>query len=169
MKLNWQLDPKHLNVQKALSAAYQYRVQDWNDGQAALTVQHRGDRPSGKPVKYFVYKNRKASHNGAQRFENTHGYADPAHHAPAAVVPFLPELPERVTRVIDSMQKDAQSAAQMVEADAAPPALADEMYEKYTDVCAAVLCCDEYDCYTRTEIGERWCAEHRAAYGMTED
>lgn len=76
MKLNWTLHPKHINVQLAQSAAYQYRLQEWNDGQAELTVQHRGDRPSAKPVKSFVYKSRKAAFGGAQRFENQHGYRD---------------------------------------------------------------------------------------------
>lgn len=76
MELNWTLHPKAINVQVAQSAAYQYRVQEWKDGQAELTVQHRGDRLSAKPVKNFVYKNRKAAHNGAQRFEDKHGYRD---------------------------------------------------------------------------------------------
>lgn len=76
MPLNWTLHPKAINVQVAQSAAYQYRLQEWNDGQAELTVQHLGDRPSAKPVKNFVYKNRKAAFGGAQRFEDQHGYRD---------------------------------------------------------------------------------------------
>lgn len=76
MKLNWTLHPTYINVQVAQSAAYQYRLQEWNDGQAELTVQHLGDRPSAKPVKNFVYKNRKAAFGGAQRFEDQHGYRD---------------------------------------------------------------------------------------------
>lgn len=76
MELNWTLHPKAINVQVAQSAAFQYRLQEWNDGQAELTVQHRGDRPSAKPVKNFVYKSRKAAFGGAKRFEDQHGYRD---------------------------------------------------------------------------------------------
>lgn len=76
MELNWTLDPKHINVQLARSAAYQYRLQEWNDGQAELTVQHRGDRPGTRPIKRFVYKNRNAAFGGAKRFEDQHGYRD---------------------------------------------------------------------------------------------
>lgn len=76
MELNWTLHPKHINVQLAQSAAYQYRLQEWNDGQAELTVQHLGDRPSAKPVKNFVYKSRNAAFGGARRFEDQHGYRD---------------------------------------------------------------------------------------------
>lgn len=76
MKLNWTLHPTYINVQVAQSAAYQYRLQEWNDGRAELTVQHRGDRPSAKPVKRFVYKNRNAAFGGAKRFEDQHGYRD---------------------------------------------------------------------------------------------
>lgn len=76
MDLNWTLHPKHINVQLAHSAAYQYRLQEWNDGQAELTVRHRGDRPSARPVKRFVYKNRSAALGGAKRFEDQHGYRD---------------------------------------------------------------------------------------------
>lgn len=169
MNLQWNLHPDHLNVQRATSAAFQYRVQEWGDGQAELNVQHRGDRPSERPIKRFVYRNRKAAHNGAQRFEDKHGYRDPAHHAPAAVVPFLPELPERIETVLHSVQEDARSALRLADAGGMTQDAADEVYEQYKELCASVLCCDEYDCYTRTEIGERWCAEHRAAHGMTED
>lgn len=76
MELNWTLHPKAINVQVAQSAAFQYRLQEWNDGQAELTVQHRGDRPSAEPVKRFVYKSRKAAFGGAKRFEDQHGYRD---------------------------------------------------------------------------------------------
>ena len=169
MHLNWQLHPKQINVQVATSAAFQYHVQTWNDGQAALTVQHRGDRPSAKPIKYFVYKGTTPAFNGAQRFEDKHGYRDPAHHAPAQIVPFLPELPERIETVLHSVQEDARSALRLADAGDMTQDDADEVYEQYKELCASVLCCDEYDCYTRTEIGERWCAEHSAAYGITED
>lgn len=74
MQLVWALHPTYINVQVAKSAAYQYRVQEWNDGQAELTVQHNGDRPSARPVKRFVYKNRNGAFGGAQRFEDRHGY-----------------------------------------------------------------------------------------------
>lgn len=76
MELNWTLDPKHINVQLARSAAYQYRLQEWNDGQAELTVQHRGDSPGTRPIKRFVYKSRSAAFGGAKRFEDQHGYRD---------------------------------------------------------------------------------------------
>lgn len=76
MELIWTLHPKHINVQLARSAAYQYRLQEWNDGQAELTVQHREDRPSARPIKRFVYKNRNAAFGGAKRFEDQHGYRD---------------------------------------------------------------------------------------------
>lgn len=76
MKLNWTLHPKQINVRVAQSNAFQYRVQTWDDGQAALTVQHLGDRPSAKPIKYFVYKGTTPAFGGAQRFEDKHGYRD---------------------------------------------------------------------------------------------
>lgn len=76
MELTWTLHPKHINVQLARSAAYQYRLQEWNDGRAELTVQHRGDSPGARPVKRFVYKNRNAALGGAKRFEDQHGYRD---------------------------------------------------------------------------------------------
>jgi hypothetical protein len=76
MQLVWNLHPKQINVQQARSAAYQYRLQEWNDGRAELTVQHRGDRPSETPIKRFVYKNRNGAFGGAQRFEDQHGYRE---------------------------------------------------------------------------------------------
>ncbi len=169
MPLNWTLHPKAINVQVAQSAAYQYRLQEWSDGQAELTVQHLGDRPNAQPVKSFVYKNRNAAFGGAQRFEDKHGYRDPAHRSPAEIVPFLPELPERIEIVLHSVQEDARSALRLADAGDMTQDGADEVYQQYKELCASVLCCDEYDCYNRTEIGERWCAEHRATYGMTED
>lgn len=169
MRLNWHLDPKQLNVQRARSAAYQYTLLNYDDGRAELSVQHRGDQPSEKPIKRFVYKNRNGAFGGAQRFEDQHGYRDPAHHSPAEIVPFLPELPARIETVVHSVQEDARSALRLAGTGDMTQDDADEMYEQYKELCASVLCCDEYDCYTRTEIGERWCAEHNAAYGMTED
>lgn len=169
MQLQWNLHPKQLNVQQARSAAYQYTLLNYDDGRAELSVQHRGDRPSEKPIKRFVYKNRNGAFGGAQRFEDQHGYRDPAHHSPAEIVPFLPELPERIETVVHSVQEDARSALRLAGTGDMTQDDADEMYEQYKELCASVLCCDEYDCYTRTEIGERWCAEHNAAYGMTED
>lgn len=169
MHLNWHLDPKQVNIQRARSAAYQYTLINYSDGRAELSVQHRGDRPSETPIKRFVYRNQNGAYGGARRFEDRHGYRDPAHHAPAEVVPFLTALPERITRVIESVQADAESAARMVEADAAPPKLADDAYTDYQALCASVLCCKEYDCFERTEPSESWCATHRTAYGLTED
>lgn len=168
MKLNWQLDPRHLNVQKALSAAYQYRVQEWNDGQTELTVQHRGDRPSGTPIKNFVYRNRKAAHNGAQRFEDKHGCADPAHHAPAAVVPFLRPFSERTRQFITDAQEQAQGKVAIL--DVGDVLTYVEMAtEEYDALCDELLCCRVYDCYNRTEPGAQQCATCRTAHETTED
>jgi hypothetical protein len=76
MQLNWTLHPKQINIQQARSAAYQYTLINHVDGRAELSVQHRGDRPSEKPIKWFVYKNRNGAFGGAQRFEDQHGYRD---------------------------------------------------------------------------------------------
>lgn len=76
MNLVWNLHPKQINVQQARSAAFQYTLLNYSDGRAELSVQHRGDRPSAKPVKQFVYKSRNAAFGGAQRFEDQHGYRD---------------------------------------------------------------------------------------------
>lgn len=169
MQLQWNLHPKHVNVQTARSAAYQYRLQEWNDGRAELTVQHRGDRPSETPIKRFVYKNRNGAFGGAKRFENQHGYRDPAHHSPAEIVPFLPELPSSVRPVISNAADAALSAESIASYDEGALTWAKELRAEYEELCASVLCCRAYDCYARTEIGEHWCAEHRAAYGNTED
>lgn len=74
MHLNWHLHPKQINVQQARSAAYQYTLLNYVDGRAELSIQHRGDQPSAKPIKRFVYKNRNGAFGGAQRFEDQHGY-----------------------------------------------------------------------------------------------
>lgn len=169
MQLIWNLHPKQINVQQARSAAYQYSLITYNDGRAELSVQHRGDRPSETPIKRFVYKNRNGAFGGAQRFENQHGYRDPAHHSPAEIVPFLPELPARVISMLYAEQQQARAAQDAAETDDVTEVNADEQYRQYQDLCAAVLCCHEYDCYKRTEIGERWCATHREAYGIMED
>jgi hypothetical protein len=161
MKLAWKLHPKHTNVHVTTSAAYQYRLQEWNDGRAELTVQHLGDRPNGKPVKRFVYRNRNGAFGGAQRFEDQHGYRDPAHHSPAEIVPFLPELPVQIVVVIRSAQEDAQAARGTVDRGDAPEALFEQQYATYERICAAVLCCQTYDCYVRTEIDNPQCATHR--------
>ncbi len=76
MQLNWTLHPKQINIQQARSAAYQYTLINHVDGRAELSVQHRGDQPSEKPIKWFVYKNRNGAFGGAQRFEDQHGYRD---------------------------------------------------------------------------------------------
>lgn len=159
MQLQWNPDPTYGNVQRATSAAFQYRLQEWNDGRAELKVQHRGDRPSATPIKRFVYKNRNGAEGGAQRFENQHGYRDPAHHAPAEIVPFLPELPERVVHMINRVQLTVQE-------DAQGSPFADDASQDYATLCASVLCCVEYDCYNRTEIDNPRCAKH---HETTED
>ena len=74
MQLNWHLHSKQINVQTARSAAYQYTLLNYVDGRAELSIQHRGDQPSAKPIKRFVYKNRNGAFGGAQRFEDQHGY-----------------------------------------------------------------------------------------------
>lgn len=76
MQLTWTEDPKQGNILRSRSAAYQYTLINYTDGRAELAVQHRGDRPSERPVKRFVYKNRKAAYGGAERFEGQHGYRD---------------------------------------------------------------------------------------------
>lgn len=154
MRLVWNLHPKQINVQQARSAAFQYTLINYNDGRAELSVQHRGDRPSATPIKRFVYKNRNGAFGGAQRFENQHGYRDPAHHSPAEIVPFLPELPARIVHVINLVQLTVQE-------DAPGSPFADDAYQDYAALCASVLCCVEYDCYKRTEIDNPRCATHR--------
>ena len=169
MNLVWKLHPKQINIQQARSAAYQYTLLNYNDGRAELSIQHRGDRPSARPIKWFVYKNRNGALGGAQRFEDKHGYRNADDRSPAEIVPFLPELPERIENVLHSVQEDARSALRLADAGNMRQDDADEIYEQYKALCASVLCCDEYDCYNRTEIGARWCKEHSTAYGMTED
>ena len=169
MKLNWQLHPKQVNVQVATSAAFQYRVQTWNDGQAALSVQHRGDRPSVKPVKYFVYKGTTPAFGGAQRFEDKHGYRDPAHHAPAQIVPFLPELHPLVRPVIDTAADEALSSETAARYDEGATTAAAELRTEYEALCLSVLCCRVHDCYARTEIDTPWCDAHRETNETTED
>lgn len=163
MKLNWSLHPQQINVQRALSAAYQYELINYTDGRAELSVQHRGDSPSAPPIKRFVYKNRNAAFGGAQRFENQHGYRDPANHAPAEVVPFLPELPERIRYALRFEQENAQAMAAIEHHDASAT------YDEYREACAAVLCCVAYDCYARTEIDTPLCTTHGEAKTKTED
>ena len=169
MKLNWQLHPKQVNVQVATSAAFQYRVQTWNDGQAALTVQHRGDRPSAKPIKYFVYKGTTPAFGGAQRFEDKHGYRDPAHHAPAAVVPFLLPFSERTLQFIALAQQRAQGTAPIPGEFGDVSTYIEMATEDYDTLCDELLCCRVYDCYNRTEPATQQCDTHRENHEMTED
>jgi hypothetical protein len=157
MQLVWNLHPQAINVQVARSAAYQYRLQEWNDGQAELTVQHRGDRPSAKPVKNFVYKNRNGAFGGAQRFEDRHGYSDPVRHT---VADRLPDLPEPITDVLHLAQSDALTTALSANCGHVTQDAADEVRAQYQELCASVLCCAEYNCYNRTDIDAPRCAEH---------
>jgi hypothetical protein len=76
MQLTWTLHPAQINIQQAVSAAYQYTLISYNDGRAELSVQHRGDRSSATPIKRFVYKNHRAAIGGAKRFEDKHGYRE---------------------------------------------------------------------------------------------
>lgn len=169
MQLNWTLHPKQINIQQARSAAYQYTLINYIDGRAELTVQHRGDRPSDTPIKRFVYKNWNGAFGGAQRFENQHGYRDPAHHSPAEIVPFLPELPVQIVVVIRSAQENAQAARNTVDREDAPEGLFEQQQETYERIAASVLCCRAYDCYARTEIDNPLCATHREASMNTKD
>lgn len=160
MQLQWNLHPKQINVQQATSAAFQYRVQEWNDGQAELNVQHRGERPSEYPIKRFVYKNRKAAHNGAQRFEDKHGYRDPAQHAPAAVVPFLRPFSERSLQFIAASQQRAQSLTAVPDEFDDVSTYIEMATEEYDALCDELLCCRVYDCYNRTEPTAQRCDSH---------
>lgn len=169
MNLQWNLHPTQLNMRVATSAAYQYKIILYTDGQAELSVQHRGDRPSETPIKRFVYKNHNGALGGAQRFEDRHGYRDPAHHAPAAVVPFLPELPMQIVIVIRSAQQDAQAARTTVDREDAPEALFTQQRATYMRLCTSVLCCAMYDCYNRTELDTPWCKGHHEGNETTED
>lgn len=169
MHLQWNLHPTQLNMRVATSAAYQYKIILYTDGQAELSVQHRGDRPSDEPIKRFVYRNHNGALGGAQRFEDRHGYRDPAHHSPAQVVPFLPELPVQIVLVIRSQQENAQAARSTVDRGDAPEALFEQEQDVYERIAASVLCCRAYDCYARTEIDNPLCATHREASMNTED
>jgi hypothetical protein len=160
MQLSWNLDPKQINVQRARSAAYQYTLINYIDGRAELKVQHRGDRPSEKPIKQFVYKNRNGAFGGAQRFEDQHGYRDPAQQLPIGIGLLLPWLTEPITDVLHAAQSDARAARLLADTGHSSQDDANEVYAQYQELCASVLCCDEYDCYDRTEIGARRCAEH---------
>lgn len=168
MQLQWSLHPTQINIRQARSAAYQYRLIEATDGHAVLTVQHRGDRPSEKPIKRFMYKNVSGAFGGAQRFEDKHGYRDPAHHAPAEIVPFLPELPAQIVLVIHSAQQDAQAARNTVDRGDAPEGLFEQEQSKYESIATSVLCCRAYDCYARTELDTPWCETHRET-NETED
>lgn len=169
MKLVWQLHPKHINVQTARSAAYQYRLQEWNDGRAELTVQHRGDRPSETPIKRFVYKNRNGAFGGAQRFEDQHGYRDPAHHSPAEIVPFLLPFSTRTLQFIAEAQQRAQGTVPVPDEFDDVSTYIEMATEEYDTLCDELLCCRVYDCYNRTEIGEDQCREHQETDNTTGD
>lgn len=169
MHLNWQLHPKQINVQVATSAAFQYHVQTWNDGQAALTVQHRGDRPSAKPIKYFVYKGRTPAFNGAQRFEDKHGYRDPAYHVPAAVVPFLMPFSKASRDFIQAAQYRAQGKMPLPSGEHDAATATEMATEDYDALCDELLCCRVYDCYNRVEPVTQQCDTHRTDNETTED
>lgn len=171
MKLQWRPDPKQANKRVATSAAYHYVILLRTDNQAEMFVRHRGDRPSAQPIKSFPYKNHKAALGGAQRFEDKHGFADPAHHAPAEVAPFLAPLPKSVRDVLDDAAAAVRSAA--LTSRVMDTAQADDrltMCElRYVELCASLLCCSRYGCYARTEVYEPMCTAHRAVSESTED
>lgn len=162
MGLNWTLHPKHTNVQLAQSAAYQYRLQEWNDGQAELTVQHRGDRPSAKAVKNFVYKSRKAAFGGAQRFEDKHGYAE----APRHII--LRPFSAPIRRHIRIAQDRAQGKLPIPDEVDDVSTYLEHATEDYDALCDELLCCRVYDCFNRDEFGNG-CTEHRSGNTTTED
>lgn len=171
MNLNWQSHPQQANKRTAVSASHQYVLIVGSDGTTGLTVQHRGDRPSARPVKSFTYKSRKAAENGAQRFEDRHGYEDPGHHAPLAVVPFLRPFPKAVTNLVGVAESALRTAERSFELSetAGAEAWRDERLDEYKELCASLLCCEEFECYERTEVSDTWCGQHRAEYGITED
>lgn len=162
MPLNWTLHPKAINVQVAQSAAYQYRLQEWSDGQAELTVQHRGDRPSAKPVKNFVYKNRKAAFGGAQRFEDQHGYRE----APKHII--LKPFSAPIQRYIRIAQDRAQGKLPIPDEVDDVSTYIEMATEDYDALCDELLCCRVYDCFNRDEFGNG-CTEHRSGNTNTED
>lgn len=159
MGLNWTLHPADINVQLAQSAAYQYRLQEHDDGQAALTVQHRGDRPSARPVKYFVYKNWNAGIGGAKRFEDQHGYRQAPRRA------YLLPFSAPIQRYIRIAQDRAQGKLPIPDEIDDVSTYLENMKMDYTALCDELLCCRVYDCFDRDEFGNG-CAEHRS--GNTE-
>jgi hypothetical protein len=160
MNLVWSLDPKQINIQRSRSAAYQYTLINYDDGRAELSIQHRGDRPSGTPIKRFVYRNRNGAFGGAQRFEDKHGYRDPAHHAPAAVVPFLWPFSDHTRAFIRGMQERAQGLAPVPHGEDVSTFIENATMD-YDEMCKELLCCRLYDCYNRTEPGAWHCDEHQ--------
>lgn len=167
MRLQWRPDPAQANKRVATSPAYHYVLLELADGQADLHVRHRGDRPSAPTIKGFTYKSPKAAQNGAQRFEDKHGYADPAHHAPAAVVPFLWPFSEHTRTYIRGMQERAQGLAPVPRGEDVSTFVETATME-YDELCKELLCCRLYDCYNRTEPGAMHCDEHQTD-NTTED
>lgn len=161
MRLQWRPDPAQANKRVATSPAYHYVLLELADGQGALHVRHRGDRPSAPTIKDFTYKSPKAAQNGAQRFEDKHGYADPAHHAPAAVVPFLWRFSDHTRAYIRGMQERAQGLAS-IPRGADVSTFIETATMDYDELCTELLCCRLYDCYNRTEPGAMHCDEHQA-------
>lgn len=161
MRLQWRPDPAQANKRVATSPAYHYVLLELADGQGALHVRHRGDRPSAPTIKDFTYKSPKAAQNGAQRFEDKHGYADPAHFAPAAVVPFLRPFSAQVKQLIKEAQQHAQGTAAVPSAVGDISTYVEMATEAYDELCTELLCCRLYDCYNRTEPGAMHCDEHQ--------
>jgi hypothetical protein len=75
-QLKWVRDPGRLTLSQATSAAYRYDIRVTDDGRAALAVRHAHAGLDAEPVKTFTYKTVPAARNGAQRFEDKHGYAE---------------------------------------------------------------------------------------------
>lgn len=163
MELQWQLHPKHINVRLATSAAYQYRLQEWTDGKVELTVQHRGDRPSERPIKRFAYKNLNGAFGGAQRFEDKHGYRTVERHVTTEIAPCLRALPDAVVNVVQDTERKvriARLSANTFGTDSAEDKR-DRYEAEYEALCRSLLCCQTTGCYARTEIDQAQCASHR--------
>lgn len=162
MKLNWVTDPSQQHIRRATTAAYQYTLFHMTDGRARVEIKHRGDRASATPIKRFDYKTVTGAEAAASRFEQKHGYRDPAHHAPAEVAPFLKPLPSTVRSLVDESRRKmrAASLAFRVSKSEATKQRYEQYDREYVELCAALLCCTEHACFNRTEVGTDQCAAH---------
>ena len=74
MQLTWTCDEGGLTLCQAVSAAYRYKIRRLADGRAAISIRHAHADETAPPIKRFTYKTVPAARNGAQRFEDKHGY-----------------------------------------------------------------------------------------------